>query len=146
MTGPRTASQSIIMRRAPMRASSFPPGTAPTPTPISSAATTRLMRAAEPDVSSTNHGSASQVICDPVVDTTSAASSAASERFRSIVLAGNGGRADDRDVAAQALKTELGDGPLRRLAIVNLELGRDVTASRGRVDPDADAGADADAD
>src|SRR3954451_16078050 len=146
MTGPRTASQSIIARRAPIRAISLPPGTAPSPTPISSAATTRLMRVADPDVSSTNHGRASQVICDPVVETTSAASSAASERFRSIVLARDGGGANDRDVPAEALDTELGHRALRGVAVADLELRGHVAAPRRGVDPDADARADADAD
>ncbi len=44
--------------------------------PIASDAITTLMRVAEPLVVSTNQGSAIQVICAPVVDTTSAARSA----------------------------------------------------------------------
>ena len=128
ITGPRTPSQSIIVRRAPIRATSFPPGIAPAATPISAAATTRLMRVAEPDVSSTNQGSASQVICDPVVETISAASSAASERFRSIELARDGGGANDGDVAAEALEAQLGHRAFRGLPVANLELGRDVAA------------------
>ena len=47
-------------------ASSLPPGRPSSPSPASSAATTRLIRVAEPVVTSTNHGSASQVICEPV--------------------------------------------------------------------------------
>jgi hypothetical protein len=42
------------------------------------------MRDADPVVESTNHGSASQVIIDPVVETTSAARRARRPRSRSI--------------------------------------------------------------
>src|SRR4051794_40611498 len=146
MTAPRTPSQSIIVRRAPSFATSLPPGIASSPTPISSAATTKLIRVAEPDVSSTNQGSASHVICDPVTETISAASRAASERLRSIRacggrgrprtavnrrgsrllgLGGHAGGAHDRDVAAQGLEAELGHGPVGDLAVADVELGRD---------------------
>ena len=67
-----------------MRAAYFPPGRPQSATPSASAASTRPIRPAEPVVESTNHGSASQVIIDPVVETTSAASRAVSPRFRSI--------------------------------------------------------------
>ncbi len=83
---------------------------------------------ADPDVSSTNQGSASQVICDPVVETTSAARSAASERFRSIELARDCGGANDGDVAAEALQAQLRHRAVRGLPVANLELGCDVAA------------------
>jgi hypothetical protein len=47
------------------------------------AATTTPIRAGDPVVTSTNQGSASRVICEPVVEIASAASSAASGRRRS---------------------------------------------------------------
>jgi hypothetical protein len=40
------------------------------------------MRVAESDVTSTNHGRASHVICDPVTDTISAASNGRTPRVR----------------------------------------------------------------
>ncbi len=49
-----------------------------------SVAATQLIRVAEPVVISTNHGIAIAVICEPVVETISAASSATTVRLRRI--------------------------------------------------------------
>ena len=74
ISGARTRSASSIVLHAPSRRSTAPPGIPSSASPISSAPTTMLIRVAEPVVTSTNHGSASHVICAPVVETTSAAS------------------------------------------------------------------------
>ena len=50
--------------------------------PMSSAATTTVILVADPVVRSTNHGSASDVIWEPVVETISATSSATTGRLR----------------------------------------------------------------
>src|SRR5215210_2574577 len=80
MIGARAPSQRIIVLRAPSRARNRPPGSPSSARPTISAAITKLVCVAEPVVTSTNHGRASHVICDPVVDTISAASSATTER------------------------------------------------------------------
>src|SRR4029453_16288166 len=75
-------SQTITARRAPSLPRTRPPGSPSSASPITSAATTKVVCVAEPLVTSTNQGSASQVICAPVVETTSATSSARIERSR----------------------------------------------------------------
>src|SRR6187551_1264198 len=82
MSGARAPSHSSIVRRAPSLPRSRPPGKPNTATPISSAATTKLIFVADPVVTSTNQGRAIQVICAPVVEITSAPSSATTERDR----------------------------------------------------------------
>jgi hypothetical protein len=77
----RAASESNIERRAPSRWRSVPEGSPVTAMPISSAAITSVIREGDPVVVSTNHGSASQVIIPPVVEMTSATSSARSGPF-----------------------------------------------------------------
>ena len=72
ISGARAPSQSSIVRRAPSRPSSRPPGRPNSASPITSAATMKVVFVAEPVVSSTNQGSATQVICAPVVEITSA--------------------------------------------------------------------------
>jgi hypothetical protein len=84
MIGAGTPSASSIARRAPMRASRLPPGSPKIATPATAAAITKPIRAGEPVVTSTNHGSASQVICEPVVEIVSATSSASSLRSRNM--------------------------------------------------------------
>ena len=76
ISGARKPSQTSIVRRAPKCDRSRDPGRVIRPIPITSAATTKLMRVAEPEVVSTNQGSASHVICEPLVEITSAARSA----------------------------------------------------------------------
>ena len=72
ISGARAPSQISIVRRAPSRVAS-PPAKPPSATAAASVAITSVMRVAEPDVVSTNHGSATQVICDPVSEITSRA-------------------------------------------------------------------------
>ena len=72
INGARTPSQISIVRRAPRRVAS-PPANPPSATAAASTASTIVMRVAEPDVVSTNQGSATHVICEPVSETTSRA-------------------------------------------------------------------------
>ena len=81
ISGARTPSQISIVRRAPSRVAS-PPANPPSATAAASTASTTVMRVAEPDVVSTNHGSATQVICEPVSETTSRARIPISPRLR----------------------------------------------------------------
>ena len=84
MIGTLAASATFIVRFAPRRAISDPEGMPSSPTGRSSHASTQPIRAVEPVVISTNHGSATYVIADPVRDTSSAVRIAASDRFLSI--------------------------------------------------------------
>src|SRR5262249_61515127 len=81
--------ETSIVRSAPRRATSEPAGIPKTPTGISSAARTQPIFAVDPVVTSTNHGSATKVIAEPVSDTSSALMTAASERFRRMLTATN---------------------------------------------------------
>ena len=85
MSGPRAASETSIVRFAPIRAMSVPAGIPKIAIGSSSAAMTQPIFAVEPVVTSTNHGSATNVIPEPVSETSSAAISPRSERFRRIV-------------------------------------------------------------
>src|SRR6266542_2430239 len=80
---PTCSSSPSSSGRAPSLASRLPPGKPKSAAPATSAAATNPVRAGEPVVTRTNQGSASHIICDPVVETTSAASSAASRRSAS---------------------------------------------------------------
>ena len=80
ISGARAPSQRSIVRRAPSFPSTRPPGRPNSASPITSAATMKVVLVAEPVVSSTNQGSATQVICAPVVEITSAESSARTDR------------------------------------------------------------------
>jgi hypothetical protein len=82
ISGARMPSQISIVRRAPSRVAR-PPPSPPTATAAASTASTTDIRAAEPVVVSTNHGSATQVICDPVSETISRARIPISARLRS---------------------------------------------------------------
>ena len=62
MSGARAPSHRSIVLRAPSLPSSRPPGHPSAATPISSAATTKLILVADSVVTRTNHGSASHVI------------------------------------------------------------------------------------
>ena len=59
-----------------------PPARPPSATAAVSTASTIVIRVGEPEVVSTNHGSATHVICDPVSETISRASSPISPRLR----------------------------------------------------------------
>ncbi len=82
ISGPRQASQSSIVRRAPSLFSTRTPKKPASAMPIASNAITTLICVAEPLVVRTNHGRAIQVICAPLVEIVSAASSARSEPMR----------------------------------------------------------------
>ena len=82
-SGTRARSHVSIVRRVPTRPAIAPPQKPSTATGRTSAMITQVMRCGEPVVRSTNHGSASHVICVPVEEITSATSSAASRRSRS---------------------------------------------------------------
>ena len=97
ISGARAPSQSIIVLRAPSRPSTRPPGSPRSASPITSAAATNVVFVAEPVVTSTNQGSASQVIWAPVVETTSAMSRATTERSRRRSLRLMGRRLHRRD-------------------------------------------------
>ena len=77
-----------MVRFAPSRATSVPAGIPKTPTGISSAARTQPILAVDPVVTSTNQGSATNVIADPVRETSSATTRAARERFLKITTGG----------------------------------------------------------
>ena len=79
-SGTRARSQRSIVRRVPTRPAIAPPQKPSTAIGTISAISTQVMRCGEPVVRSTNHGSASQVICVPVDEITSAASSTARRR------------------------------------------------------------------
>ena len=83
-SGPRTASETSIVRFAPSRTISEPAGIPTTTTGSSSAARTQLILAVEPVVWSTNQGKAMNVIAEPVSDASSAATIPTRERSRSI--------------------------------------------------------------
>ena len=72
ISGARAPSQISIVRRAPSRVAS-PPAKPPSATAAASVAITSVIRVAEPEVVSTNHGSATHVICEPVSEMTSRA-------------------------------------------------------------------------
>src|SRR5918999_1180232 len=82
MSGARTESPSSIVRLAPSRVTSVPLGIPSSATGSSCTASTTVMRAGDPVVTSTNQGSARNVICVPSDETTSAARSGASPRRR----------------------------------------------------------------
>ena len=84
ISGTRARSQSCIVRRAPSRATSVPLGMPSSAIGAIWTARTIPIFAAEPVVTSTNHGSARNVIREPSELTTSAAIRAASDRFRRI--------------------------------------------------------------
>ena len=67
----------ISVRLRPRRVATVPAGMPRSAHGNTSAATTRAIREGEPVVVSTNHGSARAVICEPVAEMTSAATSAA---------------------------------------------------------------------
>src|SRR5687768_4670224 len=131
MSGARAESQKTIVRQAPKRLSSFPPGSPSAASPSSSAATTRLIRVAEPDVTRTNHGSASHVICPPVVEITSAASSGLRPRVRNRLTSERPHAvllhhlAVELDPAARA--QVLDDVPVDRRLVLAAEIGHPVS-------------------
>ena len=77
----RTSEQSIVVR-APSRPITEPLGMPRRAIGAISTASTTLIRAAEPLVTSTNQGSATNVIAVPVLETTSATTSAVKVRDR----------------------------------------------------------------
>ena len=83
ISGARNASERSIVVRAPSRPISEPLGMPSRAIGAISTASTTLIRAAEPLVTSTNHGSATNVIAVPVVETTSATTSA--DRVRDLM-------------------------------------------------------------
>ena len=85
MSGTRTMSEINIVVRAPRRETTVPLGIPSTPIGSSSAARTSPIFAGDCVVTSTNHGSASAVMREPIPEITSATSSASSERFRRIM-------------------------------------------------------------
>ena len=113
ISGARAPSQSSIVRRAPRRPSTRPPGKPNRASPITSAATMKVVFVAEPVVSSTNQGSATQVICAPVVEITSADE-----------------QRDDRPVAKHlgATHDRTSAYPVHRLVISDGRAGRAHTA------------------
>src|SRR5919198_6365321 len=124
-SGPRAQSASSMARRAPIRARRLPPGSPKIAVAATSAPITNPIRAGEPVVTSTNHGSASQVICEPVVETVSAHSNARSRPSRSISRLG-GGRPDDVDVATHRDGAELDERPVVAAGLVReLDLRRE---------------------
>src|ERR671934_888246 len=147
MSGPRRPSETSIVRRAPSRPSTFPPGRPSSARPTSSAAKTNVIRVADPDVISTNHGRASQVIWLPVVETISATRSARMARSRRMLVLLIRSRAPDVDVAAHRLRPQLELGrALRRRLVADLEVGGRVAAPRANVEPNLRAAPDADPD
>ena len=85
MSGPRAASLMSIDRFAPSRAMSEPDGIPNSAIGRSCAAMTQPSFAVEPVVTRTNHGSATNVIDEPVSETSSAATRPRIERFLHIV-------------------------------------------------------------
>ena len=83
MSGPRAASETSIVRFAPSRAITEPAGIPTSAIGSISAARTQAIFAVEPVVASTNHGSATKVIDEPVSETSSATTRPARERFLS---------------------------------------------------------------
>src|SRR5579872_524472 len=73
ISGARATSQTSIVRRDPSFVTSDPAGIPKSPIGTISAASTAPIRAAEPVVTSTNQGSARNVICVPVVEISCAA-------------------------------------------------------------------------
>src|SRR6266545_4366797 len=147
--GARTASDSSIVRRAPSRWMSVPEGSPATAKPSSSAAITSVIRAGEPVVVSTNQGSASQVICVPVIEITSAPRSARSGPWRrsSARLIRDASGAADADIAAHRRRANLDEWALAvRRRVADLELRARLAAHRARVDPELRALLDANRD
>src|SRR6266540_1086441 len=147
--GARTASDSSIVRRAPSRWISVPEGSPATAKPSSSAAITSVIRAGEPVVVSTNQGSASQVICVPVIEITSAPRSARSGPWRrsSARLIRDASGAADADIAAHRRRANLDEWALAvRRRVADLELRARLAAHRARVDPELRALLDANRD
>ncbi len=85
-SGTRARSQISIVRRVPMRAAIAPPQKPSSAIGTISAISTHVIRCGDPVVRRTNHGSASQVICVPSDEITSAPSSAARRRSRSRLM------------------------------------------------------------
>ena len=83
-SGPRAASETSIVRFAPIRAMSEPAGMPKIAIGSISAARTQPIFAVEPVVTRTNHGSATNVIEEPVSETSSAVRSPRRERFLSM--------------------------------------------------------------
>ena len=81
-SGPRAASARSIVRFAPSRAIRVPAGIPSSPIGAISAASTQPIFAYEPVVTSTNQGSATNVIEEPVRETSSAVIRPSSERLR----------------------------------------------------------------
>ncbi len=92
-----------MVSRAPNRVTSVPLGTPSSAVGRSSTARTMPIFAGDPVVTSTNHGSARNVICEPARETSSAASSASSDLLRRITPAA--GRALPRVRASDATAT-----------------------------------------
>jgi hypothetical protein len=82
VSGALAASAISIVRRDPSAASTVPLGIPNNAKPAMPPARTKLICFAEPVLTRTNHGSASELIWLPVVEITSAASRAVSGRFR----------------------------------------------------------------
>ena len=81
-SGPRAASEMTIVFFAPIRAISAPDGIPNSAIGTISAAITQPIFAIEPVVTRTNQGSATNVIEEPVSETSSATTRPISERFR----------------------------------------------------------------
>src|SRR4051812_47926333 len=83
ISGAQSRLHATSVRLTPRRAAAAPAGMPRSAHGRISAATTSAIRDGEPVVVRTNHGSASAVICEPVAEMTSAATSAASGGRRS---------------------------------------------------------------
>src|SRR3954471_22465892 len=83
ISGAQSRLHATSVRLTPRRAAAVPAGMPRSAHGSTSAATTSAIRDGEPVVVSTNHGSASAVICEPVAEMTSAPTSAASGGRRS---------------------------------------------------------------
>ena len=84
-SGTRARSQKSIVRRVPTRAAIAPPQKPSTAIGTISAIRIHVIRCGDPVVRSTNQGSATHVICVPIDEMTSAASSVARRRSFSSV-------------------------------------------------------------
>ena len=105
ISGPRAASEMSIVFLAPSFAITVPGGMPKMAIGSISAARTQPIFAVEPVVARTNHGSATNVIDEPVSETSSAETSPTSERFFSMA---------DKIIRTYGFVKWLGSTPCRR--------------------------------
>ena len=117
-----TASQATSARHGPWRATKRALGTPSSSSGADSAASTTLIRVAEPVVSSTNHGSATAVISEPSDDTTWAPTSARTAGV-------TGSRGAPRSAGRPPRRPDRSRGSRRRRAVTTSAACRSRSAS-----------------